>query len=58
MLYVTYTLNGKKVKATIDTKTYEALLRNSSVAELILYPNEIAMNESFTGKKERRVLNG
>lgn len=58
MLYVTYTLNGKKVKATIDTKTYESLLKNKSVEDLILYPNEIAMNESFTGKKERKILNG
>lgn len=58
MLYVTYMIDGKKVKATIDTKTYEGLLRNQAVSGLILYPNEIAMNESFTGKKERKLLNG
>lgn len=58
MLYITYLLEGKKIKATVDTRTYEALLKNSSVSDLVLFPNEKAMNESFSGIKERKILNG
>lgn len=58
MLYVTYTLDEKKVKATVDAKTYESLLKNKFVKNLIIYPNEMSMNESFSGKKEKKILNG
>lgn len=52
-LYITYKQNGIPKRGVVSSQQYEILEKNPSVSELVIYPSQVVMEESYataTGK--------
>lgn len=64
-LYVTYNQNGVVKKAVIDESRYNSLRRSTDVSNLVVYPNELIMENNYNNLScsdgscsGRSILNG
>jgi len=62
-IYVTYQQNGVLKKAVINESKYTELKSNIEVKDLIIYPNELIMEQNYnsiTGKGDsgKQILHG